>query len=231
MSGLRKKFLIMMLALLLSLGASHSVYAASVADGVRAYERHDYRAALDAWLPLAERGNARAANNVGLLYQNGLGVKQDYGQALAWYRKAAGNRSTEALNNIGVLYDTGHGVRQDYAEAAQWYGKAAKRGFAEAQYNLGAMYLGGQGVGKNTGEAAAWFRKAANQGNVKAQFNSGALCASRGDDANAYMWFTLAAEGGDKNASRRRNALASKMSSHDREEADELVRRWKQGRR
>jgi TPR repeat protein len=37
----------------------------------------------------AGQGNADAENNIGDLYENGLGVSQDYVQAMVWYRKAA----------------------------------------------------------------------------------------------------------------------------------------------
>ena len=37
----------------------------------------------------AEQGIAEAQSNLGLMYSDGLGVKQDYTEAAKWFRKAA----------------------------------------------------------------------------------------------------------------------------------------------
>ncbi len=57
--------------------------------GSAAYKRGDYATAYQELRPLAERGNARAQNSLGLMYRYGRGVRQDYGEAAKWYRKAA----------------------------------------------------------------------------------------------------------------------------------------------
>jgi TPR repeat protein len=48
-----------------------------------------------------EQGSSPARNNIGWLYQNGFGVKQDYAETVKWYRKAASQSNTDAQNNIG----------------------------------------------------------------------------------------------------------------------------------
>ena len=60
-----------------------------VGAGVAAYERGDYAAALTAWRPLAEAGNADAEYFLGVLHQHGLGVARDDLAASRWYRRAA----------------------------------------------------------------------------------------------------------------------------------------------
>jgi len=57
--------------------------------GLDAYQRADYATALQEWRPLAEKGDANAQYNLGLLYNQGLGVQQDFKAAADWYRKAA----------------------------------------------------------------------------------------------------------------------------------------------
>ncbi len=52
----------------------------------------------------AQLGNGNSMYNLGLLYQNGTGVKQDLETALSWYQKAADNGSVAAYVNLGVLY-------------------------------------------------------------------------------------------------------------------------------
>ena len=46
-------------------------------QGFEATERGDYQTAFKLWLPLAEQGDAKAQFNLGVMYGNGLGVKQD----------------------------------------------------------------------------------------------------------------------------------------------------------
>ena len=53
----------------------------------------------------AEKGNAGAMNNLGVLYaKGGYGLKQDYSTALMWYQKAANKGHADAMNNFGLLY-------------------------------------------------------------------------------------------------------------------------------
>jgi len=78
----------------------------------------------------AAQGNANAQNNLGLMYANGRGVKQDYAQAFAWYQKAAAQGHAIAQFNLGNNYYAGRGVKQDYAQA---FAKAVAQGDAGAQ--------------------------------------------------------------------------------------------------
>ncbi|GAB6068870.1 hypothetical protein JCM13664_21910 [Methylothermus subterraneus] len=47
-------------------------------EGLAAANRGDYATALKEWRPLAEQGDAVAQYNLGVMYDNGLGVPQDY---------------------------------------------------------------------------------------------------------------------------------------------------------
>jgi len=113
----------------------------------------------------ANQGIAEAQFNLGLIYDNGEGVRQDYSKAVQWYEKAANQGMPDAQFNLGLMYYNGKGVRQDYSKAAQWYEKAANQGYASAQSNLGVMYYNGKGVRQNTATAKEWFGKACDNGN------------------------------------------------------------------
>jgi putative SOS response-associated peptidase YedK len=115
---------------------------------------------------LADQGDGIAQNNLGSLYYNGGGVRQDYAEAAKWYRKAADQGFAIAEYNLGSLYAYGEGVKQDYAEAAKWYRKAANWGNADAQTNLGVLYANGDGVPKDHIAAYMWFNLAAAQGDA-----------------------------------------------------------------
>ena len=119
-----------------------------------------------------------ALNNLGWMYCNGLGVKQNYPEALTYFHKAACLGSSSAENNLGWMYYNGLGVRQDYSEALSRYRKAADQGNPDAQNNLGWMYENGLAVEQDYAEALYWYHKSANQGNVKAPDNINSLIAN-----------------------------------------------------
>ena len=133
-------------------------------DGEAAYQRGDYAAAVQILRPLAEQGNARAQNNLGVMYGDGQGVSQDYVEARRWYLKAAANDDPKAEFNLGLLYARGRGVPKDYAEAGKWFQKAADHGDAAAQFNLGIMYVYGLGVSQDYVLARMWLGLSAARG-------------------------------------------------------------------
>jgi TPR repeat protein len=89
-----------------------------------------------------------AQYNLGTMYHEGDGVKQDDKEAVKWYRKAAEQGYASAQHNLGCMYSNGRGVKQDEKEAVAWYRLTAKQGHAGAQYNLGAMCENVQGEKK-----------------------------------------------------------------------------------
>ncbi|SDI74942.1 tetratricopeptide repeat protein [Propionivibrio dicarboxylicus] len=122
-----------------------------------------------AWYKAAtDRGNVLATNNLGICYQEGLGVDRDYTEALRLYRVANEHGSALAAGNIGVMYRDGLGVARDYAEAMRWFRAAAERGSASAANNLGLIFRDGLGVRKDLSEADHWFRIARDRGNREA---------------------------------------------------------------
>jgi len=118
---------------------------------------------------LAEKGDAEAQNNLGMMYDFGRGVKQDFKEAVKWYRKAAEQGDAYGQLYLGLMYGLGRGVEQDFKECANWYQKAADQGFADAQQLLGYQYFIGDGVEQNNVTAYAWWNIAATNGNQIAQ--------------------------------------------------------------
>lgn len=78
-------------------------------DGVAPYRRGDYATALRVWQPLAERGDPRAENNLGVLYEKGLGVSADIKRAADWYRSAAAGTSIQRLANWIIVTEARNG--------------------------------------------------------------------------------------------------------------------------
>jgi len=108
----------------------------------------------------AAQGHAEAENNLGLLYEAGLGVEHDASAAAEWYRLAAKQGLADAQNNLGLLFDRGDGVAEDPGLAAKWYRKAAEQGHLAAQKNLAGLYSIGRGVKHNSQKALLWTLRA-----------------------------------------------------------------------
>jgi TPR repeat protein len=136
-------------------------------------EAGDLDSALIVCTKAAEQGNANAQNNLGMMYDNGLGTSQDYKQALYWFTKAAEQGLLSAQYNLGVMYDNGQGTPKNYKQAIYWYTKAAEQGEAKAQYKLGFMYYNGEGTPKNNVLAYVWWNIAAAQGHEDAKETRG----------------------------------------------------------
>ncbi len=91
-----------------------------------AYDRANLETALRFWLPSAEAGDVAAQNNVGEIYERGLGgIDPDYARAAEWFRRAADQGSSRAQANLARLYERGLGVPQDRVTALNLYRQAA----------------------------------------------------------------------------------------------------------
>ena len=117
------------------LATTHGAIAGSE-EGLAAYEKGDYLAALRAWRPLAEQGDADAQFNLGFMHYSGQGTPRDYARALKWYRAAAEQGDSDAQFNLRNMYRDGEGTWRDDQEAIKWFRAAAEQGDAEAQYKL-----------------------------------------------------------------------------------------------
>jgi TPR repeat protein len=69
-------------------------------DGMVAYNRGDYVPAVKLFRPLAQAGNARAQNVMGVMYRKGEGVARSSAKAFMWFSLAAKKGDTEAKANL-----------------------------------------------------------------------------------------------------------------------------------
>jgi TPR repeat protein len=132
--------------------------------GLAAARAGDYAGAVREWRPLAEAGNRDAQYNLGLAYENGLGVPADARAAERWYRRAAEQEDREAQAYLAEMHAKGLGVPRDDIEALRWYRRAAERGHAASQYNVGLFYATGRGVAPDAVQAVAWISVAHENG-------------------------------------------------------------------
>lgn len=90
-----------------------------------AYDRADYRTALNVWLPAAKEGDAAAQTYVGEIFEKGLGTEPDFKLAAQWYQKAADQGHSRAQINLGYLYEKGLGVEKNLPQALNLYRRAS----------------------------------------------------------------------------------------------------------
>ena len=201
----------------------------TVEDGTQAAQRHDFAAAAQIWFPLAQKGNAEAQCDIGLLFLDGLGTTQNYEVAMKWFKQSADQGYSKAQFLLGTIYEQGRGVAQDKKEAARWYRTAADQGFALAQYSLGNLYQSGSGVVQDNNEAFKLYQKAALQGLPQAQYNLGVMYAKGAgiaqDFLRAHMWFNLSAAQGFPDAPNARSLAESKMTPAQIVQAQDMASR------
>ena len=78
---------LLIVALIVALASP--AFAVPHSDAEEAYASGDYKTAFALWLPLAERGSARAQMNIARMYERGDWVAKDSAMAAEWYRRAA----------------------------------------------------------------------------------------------------------------------------------------------
>lgn len=133
---------------------------ADTKQGVDAWQRGDFAAAVATWRPLAIAGDADAQFNLGQAYKLGRGVPADLKQAEGWYRRAALQGHPQAEDNYGlILFENG-----SRAAAVEWLERSAKRGEPRAQYILATALFNGDFMAKDWPRAYALMTRASSAG-------------------------------------------------------------------
>lgn len=160
----------------------------------------------------ARNGEVGAAWELGRMYADGDGVKQNHQRAFEYFGSIADSHADEptgtvqarfvanAFVRLGGYYLTGipnSTIKPDAVRAHDLFNYAASYyGDRDAQYRLGRMYLDGQGVSKDTKQGIRWLSLAADKGQYQAQAVFGALLFKGQyvlrDAARGLMWLTLA---------------------------------------
>ena len=182
--------------------------AQRMAQAYDAADHGDYEKALSIWTPLAHAGVARAANNIGACFSEGLGVPRDMKLAERWLTVAAEAGDPVGQRNLASLYfkgeGEGEGVAQDNARALALYRAAAEQGDGPAQDMLSWMLLESEDVTPDYLEARRFAEAAAAQGIASSMTRLGmihhnALGVER-DAVEAAKWWRRAAALGDADA-------------------------------
>jgi cell division septation protein DedD len=116
--------------------------AQSVKAGIEAWQKADYSAAVAIWRPLADKGDADAAFNLGQAYRLGRGVPQDFAAAQDWFERAARKGHVDAQATLGLMmFQNGN-----QTGGLRWLKMAALRGEPRAMLVYGTAMFNGDGI-------------------------------------------------------------------------------------
>ena len=197
-------------------------------EAVQAAHRGEYGRAEAEFRRLADAGDARGQNGLGVLHLRGTGVEQDIALAVRWFRLAARQGYPAAQTNLGLLYENGWGVPEDDEQAYRWYLRAALQGDVEAQTSVALMLAQGRGTRQDDGAAFEWFGRAARQGHVEAWAHVGHMYrAGEGVQRNyvaSYAWYGIAAAGGYPGGPELRDSVGGFLTRSELERARAMAR-------
>ena len=79
-----------------------------------------------------ETGHVAAANHLGELYRDGVGVPRQLDKARSIFQQAAEQGDANAMYNLARMQDDGMGGQRDTGRALKWYARAADEGHEKA---------------------------------------------------------------------------------------------------
>ncbi len=117
---------------------------------------------------LADQGNPSAMYNLGMLYNNGIGTKQDPEKAFDWFMKATEAGDPLGAFKVGCYYDGQFSgvVPINNEKALEYKLIAAEAGYVQAQRSVAQKYIS---MG-NMEETFRWMKAMAAQGDAEAIF-------------------------------------------------------------
>lgn len=101
------------------------------------WDHGEHSKALQLFRSGARAGDVSSQLNLGLFYDEGIGVRRSPATALRWYRRAHRGGSSSAAVNIGILLRNKGRV----AEALEWFHRAIARGNDDTALQIGETYL------------------------------------------------------------------------------------------
>jgi uncharacterized protein len=188
------------------------LYSGYLREWLRARQLGDIKTARKFLEDAARDGDVGAAWELGRMYADGDGVRQNRQLAFEYFSGIADSHADEptgtvqarfvadAFVRLGSYYLAGvpsSHIKANAARGPDMFNHAASYfGDPVAQYRLGRMYLHGQGVAKDAKQGVRWLSLAANKGQYQAQAVLGGLLfkgqSVPRDGAHGLMWLMLA---------------------------------------
>ncbi len=123
----------------------------------------------------AEKGNAAAMTEVGLMLSNGRGTERNLEKAVTLFQAAAEKGDAAAKMALANCYLSAKGVAKNEKRAVELLQEAADEGNVRAMNRLGTCYHHGTGVRKNIAKAVELFARAADLGYGESIGNLGVI--------------------------------------------------------
>lgn len=138
-------------------------------------------------------------------YLTGEGVPTDEQRAFTLAQKAVAENQEDgvALYCLGTFYENGIGTKTDFAKAKELYAKATDSGIGAAKTRLAAM---AHRTGEDIEPITKLLNEARNEGDIEASYQLGIIAEDNGNFADAYEFYSEAAEMGHAKA---QNAIAT----------------------
>jgi TPR repeat protein len=159
------------IALLIAGALAGAAPAETVRSGIQAWEKGDYKAAVEIWRPLADRGDPGALFNLAQAYRFGRGVSANMATAKGLFERAARGGHVESQTTLGLLLlQSG-----DQLDALQWLKQAADAGEPRALLVYGTALINGDGVTQDRLQGYAFVHASASSGLAAAKKSIEAL--------------------------------------------------------
>jgi len=186
--------------------------SAGYEEGAAAFERGDYKIALEELSPLAEAGDPYSEWLVAVMYRDrlGMGTPPDKATsdewkatALKFMRRAAEHDVPYAMVDLAQMYMQKRWGPPDPDAARKLVTRAAELGTPDFALSLGMMYYEGENyfqIPQNHSDALLWVRRSADQQFALAEYVMGVMLeqgrAIPADVNGAIDWYTRAANQG-----------------------------------
>lgn len=160
----------------------------------------DLHKAVTIYKYLSKKGNTDAMNELGKMYLNGDGVKQNPKAAFVLFCKASKEGNASAMCNLALMYQKGIGMPTDFKKAFILYRKASELGSAKGFYGAGHLLYKGLGVKQDYKRAISYLKKGAEMNHSGCSFLLGTFYANGFDGAQDLLkaegYFNLASQNG-----------------------------------
>lgn len=108
----------------------------------------------------AQLGNKDAVFNMAIMYDKGLGIREDKLLAAKWYKVGVENGDPMCMANLGYILECGPTEMRNEKSAFELYLKAAENGYVDSWNNVGLCYKRGIGVSTSFEKAKEAYIKA-----------------------------------------------------------------------
>ncbi|KAI8886494.1 HCP-like protein [Backusella circina FSU 941] len=137
-------------------------------EGEDAVDQNYYQSSI--WyLKCARQKNNVAQYNLGVLYDNGLGVRNDPLEASKWFTKSSDQGNSDAFHSLGLLRLKGRGLRKNLEEAVNYFRTAVKLKHFNAMFELGSIYIKDNRFAKEKDMGLLLYEYIAKNGHTNAQ--------------------------------------------------------------